>query len=52
MMICIMYNLIEYSDNYSKISRISWQYCRDKPVLAANDNIADFNGDNARLVHL
>ena len=24
-----MYNLIEYSDNFSKISRNLWQYCRD-----------------------
>ena len=30
-----MYNLIEYSDNYSKRSRILWQYYRDDP----NDNI-------------
>ena len=29
------YNLIEYSDNYSKRSRILWQYYRDDP----NDNI-------------
>ena len=27
-----MYNLIEYSDNYSKKSGILWQYCRDEPV--------------------
>ena len=26
-----MYNLIEYSDNYAKISRRLWQYFRDKP---------------------
>ena len=26
-----MYNLIEYSDNYSKTSGSLWQYCRDKP---------------------
>ena len=31
-----MYNLIEYSDNYSKISWYLWQYYRDEP----NDNIA------------
>ena len=29
------YNLIEYSDNYSKPSRRLWQYYRDNP----NDNI-------------
>ena len=27
------YNLIEYSDNYSKTSGTLWQYCRDEPVL-------------------
>ena len=32
-----MYNLIEYSDNYSKTSRSLWQYYKDDP----NDNIAD-----------
>ena len=42
-----MYNLIGYSDNYSKISESLWQYC--KKILAVNDdgNIADFNGANA-----
>ena len=33
-----MYNLIHYSDNYSKISGSMWQYYRDEP----NDNLADF----------
>ena len=32
-----MYNLIEYSDNYSKTSRSLWQYYKDEP----NDNTAD-----------
>ena len=32
-----MYNLIEYSDNYSKTSGSLWQYYRDEP----NDNLAD-----------
>ena len=32
-----MYNLIEHSDSYSKISGSLWQYCRDQPV----DNIFD-----------
>ena len=31
------YNLIEYSDNYSKTSESLWQYYKDDP----NDNIAD-----------
>ena len=33
-----MYNLIEYSDNYSKTSGSLWQYYRDYP----NDNITQF----------
>ena len=39
-----MYNLIEYSDNYSKTSRSLWQYFQD--ILAVNNNgdIVDFNG--------
>ena len=32
-----VYNLIEYSDNYSKTSGSLWQYYKDSP----NDNIAD-----------
>ena len=32
-----MYNLIEYSNNYLKISGSLWQYYKDEP----NDNIAD-----------
>ena len=40
-------NLIEYSDNYSKISGILWQYCRNEPTLATNGDITDFNTDNA-----
>ena len=28
-----MYNLIEYSDNYTKTSGILCQYCRDVPAL-------------------
>ena len=42
-----MYNLIEYSDNYSKTSGILWQYCRDVPAVDANGAIVDFNADNA-----
>ena len=32
-----MKNLIEYSDNYSKIFRSLWKYCRDEP----DNNMAD-----------
>ena len=28
-----MYNLIEYSNNYSKTSGSLWKYCRDEPAL-------------------
>ena len=28
-----MYNLIEYSDNYSKTSGILWQYSKDIPAV-------------------
>ena len=42
-----MYNLIEYSDNCSKISGTLWQYCRDELVLDDDNAIADFNVYNA-----
>ena len=41
-----MYNLIEYGDNYSKISGILWQYYRDEPALDNNGNIIDSPNDN------
>ena len=42
-----MYNLVEYSDNYSKISGSLWQYCKKIPAVNDNGNIVDFNGTNA-----
>ena len=42
-----MYNLIEYSDNYSKRSGILWQYCRDGPDLDDNNAITDFTVANS-----
>ena len=42
-----MYNLIEYSNNYSKTSGILWQYCRDELALAVNGDINEFNAANA-----
>ena len=42
-----IYNLIEYSDSYSKIYGILCQYCTDEPVSATNSDIADFNEANA-----
>ena len=42
-----MYNLIEYSDNYSKTSRSLWQYCKEIPAVNNAGNVVDFNGTNA-----
>ena len=40
-----MYNLIEYSDNYSKTSWVLSQYYRDELFLDDNDAIVDFLAD-------
>ena len=37
-----MYNLIEYSDNYSKTSGSSWQYCKYIPAVNNNGDIVDY----------
>ena len=42
-----MYNLVEYIDNYSKISEILLQYCRDEQALDNNNAIADFTVSNS-----
>ena len=42
-----MYNLIEYSDNYSKKSGSLWQYYRQESFLNTNDAIADFKTKTA-----
>ena len=42
-----MYNLIEYSDNYSKTSGSLWQYCKEMPAVNNNGDIVIFNGANA-----
>ena len=42
-----MYNLIEYSGNYSKTSGSLWKYCKYITAVNNNGDIADFNGDNA-----
>ena len=42
-----MYNLIEYSDNYSKTSGSLWQYCKEIPAVNNAGDIVDFNGANA-----
>ena len=41
-----LYNLIEYSDNYSKISGSLWQPYRDEPALDNNNVIIDFLADS------
>ena len=41
-----MYNLIEYSDNYSKTSGSLWQYCKDIPTANNNNAIVDFTDNN------
>ena len=38
-----MYNLIEYSNNYSKTSRSLWQYCKDIPAVDNNNAIVNFD---------
>ena len=39
--VMLMYNLIEYSDDYSKIPEIFWQYYRDEPGEGDNTAITD-----------
>ena len=41
-----MYNLIEYSDNYSKTSGSLRQYCKDIPAVDNYGDIVIFNGAN------
>ena len=41
-----MYNLMEYSDNYSKTSGILFQYCTDVPAIDNNGVVTDFTDAN------
>ena len=41
-----MYNLIEYSDNYSDISGSLWQFKKDKQPKE-NGNLSDVSTDNS-----
>ena len=41
-----MYNLIEYSNNYSKTSGSLWQYCKEIPAVNNDGTIVNFNGAN------
>ena len=47
-----MYNLMKYSDIYSKTLENLWQYYRDEPALDSNNNIIDFpfNNNNNSLI--
>ena len=46
-MVMPLYNLIEYSNNYSKTFESLQQYCKDIPAVNNNGDIVDFNGANA-----
>ena len=41
-----MYNVIEYSDNYSRTSGSLWQYFKDIPVVDYNNAIVNFAENN------
>ena len=41
-----MYNLIEYSDNYSKTSGSLWQCCKDIPAVNDDNAIVNFTNNN------
>ena len=42
-----MYHLIEYRDNYSKRSRVLWQFCKDVPTVDTNGAITNLTEANA-----
>ena len=46
------YNLIEYSDNYSKTSGSLWQYCKDILSVDNGNAIVNFTDDNLTDIHL
>ena len=37
-----MYNLLQYSDNYSKTCGSLWQYCKDIPAVYYNNAMVNF----------
>ena len=41
-----VYNLIEYSNNYSKTSGSLWEYCKDIPAVDNNNAIVNFSENN------
>ena len=42
-----MYNMIEYSDNYSDTSGSLWQFKRDEQLKENNGNLSDVSTDNS-----
>ena len=44
--VMLMYNLTEYSDNYSKRSGSLWQCCKDIPAVNNAGNIVGFTATN------
>ena len=42
-----MYNMIEYSDIYSKTSESLWQYYRTEITIDNNSSIVNFPGNSA-----
>ena len=46
-MVMPMYNLIEYSNNYSKTSGNLWQYCKEITAVNNTGKVVAFNGANA-----
>ena len=45
-----MYNLIEYSNNYSKTSGSLWQCYRDEPALTNTGTTANFSAADNRAL--
>ena len=45
-LVMLMYNLIEYNDNYLKKSGSLWQHNRDEPSLNNDDAVIDFDDND------
>ena len=45
-----MYNLIEYTDIYSKSSGSFWKHCIDEPELYDNQNFNEFPSNNSNSI--
>ena len=44
--VMLMYNLVEYSDNYAKTTESLCQYCKDIPARNNNNEITEFTAGN------